>query len=161
VCISGLLNHAFQILLAERFEQFGMLVHFLQAQLQFRADIGRNSIGLAREFVPVLVKPPHQLRAFRRRQRPDAGFNLLHAHGSKFTAPGVDCESKVARRLPALVAQVLQKIFDERLHFRRFRKLNDWSFQWIQEILFARRQSFANSVSRLFAQNQWSLVIAF
>jgi hypothetical protein len=29
----------------------------------------------------------------------DSGFNLFHAHGLNFTAPGTDCELKVACRL--------------------------------------------------------------
>jgi hypothetical protein len=40
----------------------------------------------------MIVKPVGELATLCRRQRPDGGFKLFHAHGSNLTALGADCE---------------------------------------------------------------------
>jgi hypothetical protein len=111
--MSEFLEHPFHVCLLERFEQFGMLVRFLEAQFQFRADFGAGVAGLAHQFVAMFVEPAGEPPALFRRQGLDGGFQLFHAHAVNLQSPAPIANQKSS----ALVAQVLQKIFDERLHF--------------------------------------------
>jgi hypothetical protein len=62
--------------------------------------------------MPVIVKPAGEPLALLWRQGLDGGFQLFHAH-----VMNLQSIPPIANpNLPALVAQVLQKIFNQRLH---------------------------------------------
>ena len=44
------------------------------------------------QLIAMRVKPADKLPPLAHGYCLDAGFNLLHAHGANFTAPGPDCE---------------------------------------------------------------------
>jgi hypothetical protein len=61
--------------------------------------------------VAMFIEPAGEPPALLRRQGLDGGFQLFHAHALNLRFP----KPIANQNLPALMAQVLQKIFDERI----------------------------------------------
>jgi hypothetical protein len=112
--MSGVADHPVHVGLLERLKGARFGVGFVEPEQDFPLLRGLDFLALD-QFMPVIVKPASKPPALFWRQGFDGGFQLFHAHAMNLHSIPPIANPNFA----ALVAQVLQEIFDERLHLRR------------------------------------------